>query len=119
MNKKNDKQKQNSRSENCFSPEKFIEAIPVELFDNILDAGETTARKYLRDNGAPEQLVDLLSWLVFYAGFVVRKRSNNTQADNELALDGIPEAIKEILDLGGDLTGQSLAKHREPIPWNK
>lgn len=109
----------NIGSKNLRLKESFVESVPVELFDSLLDAGGKTAIDYLKENKAPEQLIDLISWVIFYSGFVARKRINNTQPDNEMAFDGIPEVTQSILDLGGDLTGETVCIHYEPVRWKK
>jgi hypothetical protein len=94
--------------------------VPVELVEQLLDAGSQALFDYLTANHAPQQVIDLCSQIEIYAKFEGHKtQSKITDIESQTVSDLLPVIAENILCLGGDLIGSGGITTRKPIKWDK
>jgi len=94
--------------------------LPNEFLEHLIDCASEAAYYYIKANNAPEQLIDLVGFIVILAKFWVSKIEKNlTPGQGKSMLEMIPEITECIYSLGGELNCEAGDMQRDPVKWKK
>lgn len=95
--------------------------IPLALVSTLRDAGINTLVNYLKDNGAPEEVLDLLNHIQYFMLCEGNMRAGQLgEWDAEMLIESIGPIAKEIDALGGSVSDSELIlPNPHPVKWGK
>lgn len=94
-------------------------ALAPEFIELLFENAVTTLAKWLRDNGAPSQVSELVLNLDTLSNYASLARRGNAPAAKEYGIDDIViESVNAIAVLGGVFKGpHTQSAPREPLKW--
>jgi hypothetical protein len=100
---------------------KMGESIPAEFIDALEEHAQEALTNYLKNNGAPKQVIDLISNVVLLSWYTERQRLEKMTDLNLVELvEIVPDVLRQISDLGGSFSSPAgPTNSKEPIPWGK